>query len=182
MEAIAEAAGVTKPVVYACYPGKEELFEALLRREEERVLGEIGAALPAAGDLDDPEAVLAEGFTAFLRAVADVARRLPRDLPRRGRRQRRRRAPRPARRARVQVDAVALARARLAASAAAATPTSTRDARLLGHSRRRRSPSRAPGRCSRSPRAGPRRRSAACSAASPSAASRRSPERRFRLG
>ena len=71
MEAIAEAAGVTKPVVYACFPGKAELFEALLRREEERVLGEIGASLPAAGDLGDPEAVLVGAFTAFLRAVAE---------------------------------------------------------------------------------------------------------------
>jgi AcrR family transcriptional regulator len=70
MDAIAEAAGVTKPVVYACYPGKAELFEALLRREEERVLGEIQDALPAAGELADPESVLVEGFTAFLRAVA----------------------------------------------------------------------------------------------------------------
>src|SRR3954453_8669492 len=46
MSAIAEALGVTKPVVYACYPSKEELFKALLRREEQRVLEEIAAALP----------------------------------------------------------------------------------------------------------------------------------------
>jgi AcrR family transcriptional regulator len=70
MEAIAEAAGVTKPVVYACFPGKAELFEALLRREEERVLGEIQEALSAAGDLGDPEEVLVEGLTAFLSAIA----------------------------------------------------------------------------------------------------------------
>lgn len=70
MQAIAAEAGVTKPVVYACYPSKAELFEALLRREEERVLGEIQASLPAAGDLSDPEAMLVEAFTAFLRAVA----------------------------------------------------------------------------------------------------------------
>jgi AcrR family transcriptional regulator len=70
MEAIAAAAGVTKPVVYACYPSKSALFEALLRREESRVLGEIQDALPAAGELDDPDTVLVEGFTAFLRAVA----------------------------------------------------------------------------------------------------------------
>lgn len=70
MDAIAAAAGVSKPVVYACYPGKAELFEALLRREEERVLGEIAGALPATGALDDPETVLVEGFTAFLRAVS----------------------------------------------------------------------------------------------------------------
>ena len=70
MEAIAAAAGVTKPVVYACFPSKAELFEALLRREEQRVLGEIQATLPADGDIADPEAVLTEAFTAFLRAVA----------------------------------------------------------------------------------------------------------------
>jgi AcrR family transcriptional regulator len=68
MAGIAEAAGVTKPVVYACFPGKEELFRALLRREEERILGEIQAAFEGA-DLSDPESTLIEGFMAFLRAV-----------------------------------------------------------------------------------------------------------------
>jgi AcrR family transcriptional regulator len=69
MEAIARAAGVTKPVVYACFPGKDELFRALLAREEERILGEIRAAF-ANADLSDPEATLVEGFTGFLNAVA----------------------------------------------------------------------------------------------------------------
>lgn len=68
MEAVARAVGVTKPVIYACYPSKEELFNALLRREEDRVLTEIAAALPAAteGDLGS---ALTEGLIAFLRAV-----------------------------------------------------------------------------------------------------------------
>jgi AcrR family transcriptional regulator len=70
MDAIAEAAGVTKPVVYDCYPSKEELFAELLHREEERVLGEVAAALPRDLDLGDPEPMLARGFVAFLRAVA----------------------------------------------------------------------------------------------------------------
>ena len=70
MSAIAEALGVTKPVVYACYPSKEELFKALLRREEQRVLTEIAAALPQEAAVDDPEPVLVDGLTAFLRAVA----------------------------------------------------------------------------------------------------------------
>ena len=70
MEAIARAAGVTKPVVYDCYPSKEELFAALLLREEGRVLSEIAAALPARLDTRDPEGMLTSGFTAFLRAVA----------------------------------------------------------------------------------------------------------------
>lgn len=69
MDAVARAAGVTKPVVYACFAGKDELFRALLRREEERILAEIQAAF-AASDLSDPQATLIEGFTGFLRAVA----------------------------------------------------------------------------------------------------------------
>ena len=69
MEAIARAAGVTKPVVYACFPGKDELFRALLAREEERILGEIQSAFEDT-DLGDPEPTLIEGCTGFLRAVA----------------------------------------------------------------------------------------------------------------
>src|SRR3954452_5013612 len=69
MDAVARAAGVTKPVVYACFPGKDELFRALLRREEERILEEIQSAF-AAADLSDPEGTLTDGFTGFLRAVA----------------------------------------------------------------------------------------------------------------
>ena len=71
MEAIAAAAGVTKPVVYACFAGKEELFEALLGREESRVLAAIQESLPADADVDDPEPLLIEALTAFLRAVAE---------------------------------------------------------------------------------------------------------------
>jgi AcrR family transcriptional regulator len=68
MQAIAEQAGVSKPVVYACFPSKDSLFRALLRREEERILGEINAAF-AGADLGDPEQTLIDGFTAFLGAV-----------------------------------------------------------------------------------------------------------------
>ena len=70
MDAVATAAGVSKPVVYACFAGKEELFEALLEREEARVLETIQASLPPDADVDDPEPLLVEGLTAFLRAVA----------------------------------------------------------------------------------------------------------------
>ena len=70
MDAVAKAAEVTKPVVYACFAGKEELFEALLEREEARVLETIQASLPADADVEDPEPLLVEGLTAFLRAVA----------------------------------------------------------------------------------------------------------------
>jgi AcrR family transcriptional regulator len=71
MEAIAAAAEVSKPVVYACFASKEELFEALLRREESRVLAAIQASIPADADVDDPEPLLVEALTAFLKAVAE---------------------------------------------------------------------------------------------------------------
>jgi AcrR family transcriptional regulator len=68
MQAIADRAEVTKPVVYACFPGKDELFRALLAREEERILAEIQGAF-AEADLSDPETTLVDGYTGFLRAV-----------------------------------------------------------------------------------------------------------------
>ena len=70
MQAVANEAGITKPVVYACFDSKDELFRALLRREEARILAEIQGAFENA-DLSDPETTLTEGFTGFLRAVGD---------------------------------------------------------------------------------------------------------------
>ena len=70
MEAIAEEAGVTKPVVYACYPSKLELMGALLGREERRLARHMRGSLPAPSELDDVEATLATGFRAFLSAVS----------------------------------------------------------------------------------------------------------------
>jgi AcrR family transcriptional regulator len=70
MQAVANEAGVTKPVVYACFASKDELFRALLRREEGRILAEIQGAFENA-DLSDPETTLTDGFVGFLRAVAE---------------------------------------------------------------------------------------------------------------
>jgi AcrR family transcriptional regulator len=70
MQAVADEAGVTKPVVYACFDSKDELFRALLAREEERIVGEIQGAF-ANADLSDPETTLIEGYTGFLRAVGE---------------------------------------------------------------------------------------------------------------
>lgn len=66
MQAVADAAGVTKPVVYECYPNKDELLLALLDREERRLLDAISEALPSNLVSDNVEAVLAAGLTAFL--------------------------------------------------------------------------------------------------------------------
>lgn len=70
MDAIAEAAGVTKPVVYACFESKTELFRALLEREEQRMLAHVAAAVPERPNLEDPEGGMRAGFGAFLSAVA----------------------------------------------------------------------------------------------------------------
>jgi AcrR family transcriptional regulator len=70
MDAIAEAAGVTKPVVYDCYASKEKLFRALLEREERRLLAEIETAIPADPDYGDVEGLLRDAFSGLLAAAA----------------------------------------------------------------------------------------------------------------
>jgi AcrR family transcriptional regulator len=72
MDAIALAAGVTKPVVYACFTSKAELFGALLGREEQRMLSQFGSALEGSVGLEEPEEALSAGFTAMLQAVMDT--------------------------------------------------------------------------------------------------------------
>ena len=70
MQAIADAAGVTKPVVYECYPSKEKLFKALLEREEQRLFQGILAALPAQPRFNDLEGLLHDSLTALLSGAA----------------------------------------------------------------------------------------------------------------
>src|SRR5919206_3162408 len=62
MQAVADAAGVTKPVVYECFPNKDELLLALLDREEQRLMDAITESLPNNPVSDNVEAVLAAGF------------------------------------------------------------------------------------------------------------------------
>lgn len=70
MQAIADEAGVTKPVVYECYRNKDKLLLTLLDREEERLLGEITAALPENPSFDDLEGLIASALRAFLNAAS----------------------------------------------------------------------------------------------------------------
>jgi AcrR family transcriptional regulator len=72
MESIATAAGVTKPVVYECYPGKQILFRALLEREEDRLLSAIEAAVPEVTVFAEPESAVTASFTALLHAAAEA--------------------------------------------------------------------------------------------------------------
>jgi AcrR family transcriptional regulator len=70
MQALADAAGVSKPVLYSCFPGKEELFTELVRREERKLWHLIEDAVPAPGAIGDKEELLCHGLSALLRAVA----------------------------------------------------------------------------------------------------------------
>ena len=75
MEAVARDAGVTKPVVYDLFPGRGELLQALLQREEARAFDALQEALPTEFlEGADPDAVLVHGVEVFLRSVTDNPR------------------------------------------------------------------------------------------------------------
>ncbi|HKY92915.1 MAG TPA: TetR/AcrR family transcriptional regulator [Nevskiaceae bacterium] len=73
MESVADAVGVTKPAVYACFASREDLLAALLTREEQRLVAGVLSALPAELDLRDPERLMVEGFRALLTVVESHA-------------------------------------------------------------------------------------------------------------
>jgi len=70
MQSVADAAGVTKPVVYDSFANRDELLLALLAREEQHLVASIVAALPADPSIGTPEEHVLEGLTAFLTAVS----------------------------------------------------------------------------------------------------------------
>jgi AcrR family transcriptional regulator len=72
MQAIADEAGVSKPVLYSCYASKEELFEELLRREERMLWQMVEDSVPGPGAPDDREALLRSGLAGLLRAVVEA--------------------------------------------------------------------------------------------------------------
>ncbi|HEY9338800.1 MAG TPA: TetR/AcrR family transcriptional regulator [Kribbella sp.] len=69
MQSVADAAGVTKPVVYDSFANRDELLLALLAREEQHLVISIVSALPADPTVGTPEEHVLEGLTAFLTAV-----------------------------------------------------------------------------------------------------------------
>ena len=52
MDAVAKAAGVTRPVVYRVFDDAGDLFDAMLDREEEAALAQLAEVLPNAGSGD----------------------------------------------------------------------------------------------------------------------------------
>jgi AcrR family transcriptional regulator len=69
MALIAKEAGVSKPVLYACYDDKDQVLKALLDREEERLSSAAQDALPLALDLDDIDGVMQAAYEAFFTAA-----------------------------------------------------------------------------------------------------------------
>ena len=70
VEAVARAAGVTRPVVYDHFPNLGKLIQALVEREEHYSLTELDAVLPRDPGDSDPAELLASSVNRFLTAVA----------------------------------------------------------------------------------------------------------------
>lgn len=75
MEAVAERAGVTKPVVYGMYANRAELLAALLAREQEQALAQVLGILPA--DLGHRPLDLGEALARFLDRFLPLVRAAP---------------------------------------------------------------------------------------------------------
>jgi AcrR family transcriptional regulator len=70
IEAVARAAGVTRPVIYDHFPNLGRLLRALIEREERFALDELDRVVPEDAGGRDPVEVVAGGVRRFLDAVA----------------------------------------------------------------------------------------------------------------
>jgi AcrR family transcriptional regulator len=71
MEAVAEAAGVGKPVLYTVFRTRAELVSALLRREHQRGLQQVLAGMPDDLTGPGPTGAYAATVSTFLRVVLE---------------------------------------------------------------------------------------------------------------
>jgi AcrR family transcriptional regulator len=71
MEAVADAAGVGKPVLYTVFRTRADLVSALLRREHERGLEQVLAGMPDDLTVPGPTGAYAATVSAFLRVVLE---------------------------------------------------------------------------------------------------------------
>ncbi|MFC4603259.1 TetR/AcrR family transcriptional regulator [Rhodococcus kronopolitis] len=71
MEAVADAAGVGKPVLYTVFRTRAELVAALLQREHERAVAQVLTAMPTDLRPLGPAAAYAGTVTAFVRVVLE---------------------------------------------------------------------------------------------------------------
>src|SRR5437660_3245661 len=70
IEAVARAAGVTRPVIYDHFPNLGRLLRALIEREERYSLEQLELVVPEPPGGGDPVDVVAGGVRRFLEAVA----------------------------------------------------------------------------------------------------------------
>lgn len=71
MEAVAEAAGVGKPVLYTVFRTRGELVTALLQREHKRGMEQVRAAMPDDLTVLGPTGAYAATVSAFLQVVLE---------------------------------------------------------------------------------------------------------------
>lgn len=73
IDAVARAAGVTRPVIYGQFVDRTALLTAVVERAERRSVAQLASALPPVPgpeDSQDPDELLVDGVAAFLSAVA----------------------------------------------------------------------------------------------------------------
>ncbi len=71
IEAVAKAAGVTRPVVYDHFPNLGRLLHTLVEREERCALEQLAQVVPDDPGALEPDVLLTTGVRRFLAAVAD---------------------------------------------------------------------------------------------------------------
>ena len=72
IEAVAQAAGVTRPIVYKQFTDLSGLVEALIDREEQRALTQLARAIPSIPGDRDPDELLVRGLQLYLEAVVEA--------------------------------------------------------------------------------------------------------------
>src|SRR5437588_9525846 len=69
IEAVARAAGITRPIVYTHFRDLGGLLDALIERESRRALEQLAAVLPSELAGPDPRAALIEALRGYLEVV-----------------------------------------------------------------------------------------------------------------
>ena len=72
IEAVAQAAGVTRPIVYKQFTDLPGLVRALIDREEDRAISQLARAIPDIPGDRDPDELLVEGLQRYLEAVHEA--------------------------------------------------------------------------------------------------------------
>jgi AcrR family transcriptional regulator len=72
IEAVAQGAGVTRPIVYKQFDDLPGLVRALIDREEDRAISQLARAIPEIPGDRDPDDLLVDGLELFLEAVQET--------------------------------------------------------------------------------------------------------------